>query len=338
MIVIGGRAGVRVSNLRPTTPAVTATTPALAIPRNRLRERSAARPSVGSQFGAPATGASGARRIPLPGSPPRSRQTPLPARCGRRRSRVHRRARTPRERATGGYGPAFRRAIRRFPRQPLCRLPAPPCRQYRRWQWRSPRPGRCSFDDRTADRRQRRRDPGEKASEQLPTPIAMLAPSSPAIPTVVLGSWAAQRRRPLHRSPVASPDATQDQAIGRHRHRGVATQPHREGLLGPIDTFGFQMFPESSQWRADVYRILADGAHRRSGILARGLPLGGTRVRPRPREPPPHSTMRMPDSMPRSGCSMRHSTGSPRTRPMTEKPSDSSPGSHSYTTAESPPL
>lgn len=28
----------------------------------------------------------------------------------------------------------------------------------------------------------------------------------------------------------------------------------------PIDTFGFQMFPESSQWRADVYRILADGA------------------------------------------------------------------------------
>ncbi len=27
----------------------------------------------------------------------------------------------------------------------------------------------------------------------------------------------------------------------------------------PIDTFGFQMFPESSQWRADVYRILADG-------------------------------------------------------------------------------
>ena len=31
-------------------------------------------------------------------------------------------------------------------------------------------PGRCSFDDRTADRRQRRRDPGEKASEQLPHP------------------------------------------------------------------------------------------------------------------------------------------------------------------------
>lgn len=28
----------------------------------------------------------------------------------------------------------------------------------------------------------------------------------------------------------------------------------------PIDTFGFQMFPESSQWRADVYRVLADGS------------------------------------------------------------------------------
>jgi hypothetical protein len=27
----------------------------------------------------------------------------------------------------------------------------------------------------------------------------------------------------------------------------------------PIDTFGFQMFPESSQWRADVYRVAADG-------------------------------------------------------------------------------
>ncbi|HLE39791.1 MAG TPA: hypothetical protein VJA44_09110 [Acidimicrobiia bacterium] len=27
----------------------------------------------------------------------------------------------------------------------------------------------------------------------------------------------------------------------------------------PIDTFGFQMFPESSQWQADVYRVLADG-------------------------------------------------------------------------------
>lgn len=27
----------------------------------------------------------------------------------------------------------------------------------------------------------------------------------------------------------------------------------------PIDTFGFQMFPESSQWRADIHRVLADG-------------------------------------------------------------------------------
>lgn len=27
----------------------------------------------------------------------------------------------------------------------------------------------------------------------------------------------------------------------------------------PIDTFGFQMFPESSQWQADVYRVLVDG-------------------------------------------------------------------------------
>lgn len=28
----------------------------------------------------------------------------------------------------------------------------------------------------------------------------------------------------------------------------------------PIDTFGFQMFPESSQWQADIYRVLPDGA------------------------------------------------------------------------------
>jgi hypothetical protein len=27
----------------------------------------------------------------------------------------------------------------------------------------------------------------------------------------------------------------------------------------PIDTFGFQMFPESSQWQADIYRVLPDG-------------------------------------------------------------------------------
>ncbi len=27
----------------------------------------------------------------------------------------------------------------------------------------------------------------------------------------------------------------------------------------PIDTFGFQMFPESSQWRADIRRVLPDG-------------------------------------------------------------------------------
>lgn len=28
----------------------------------------------------------------------------------------------------------------------------------------------------------------------------------------------------------------------------------------PIDTFGFQMFPESSQWRAEIYRALGDGS------------------------------------------------------------------------------
>jgi hypothetical protein len=28
----------------------------------------------------------------------------------------------------------------------------------------------------------------------------------------------------------------------------------------PIDTFGFQMFPESSQWRADIFRVLPDGS------------------------------------------------------------------------------
>ena len=27
----------------------------------------------------------------------------------------------------------------------------------------------------------------------------------------------------------------------------------------PVDTFGFQMFPESSQWQADIYRVLPDG-------------------------------------------------------------------------------
>lgn len=27
----------------------------------------------------------------------------------------------------------------------------------------------------------------------------------------------------------------------------------------PIDTFGFQMFPESSQWQANIYRVLDDG-------------------------------------------------------------------------------
>ncbi len=27
----------------------------------------------------------------------------------------------------------------------------------------------------------------------------------------------------------------------------------------PIDTFGFQMFPESSQWQADIYRVTDDG-------------------------------------------------------------------------------
>jgi hypothetical protein len=27
----------------------------------------------------------------------------------------------------------------------------------------------------------------------------------------------------------------------------------------PIDTFGFQMFPESSQWQAEIYRVLRDG-------------------------------------------------------------------------------
>ena len=27
----------------------------------------------------------------------------------------------------------------------------------------------------------------------------------------------------------------------------------------PIDTFGFQMFPESSQWQAEIYRVLGDG-------------------------------------------------------------------------------
>jgi hypothetical protein len=27
----------------------------------------------------------------------------------------------------------------------------------------------------------------------------------------------------------------------------------------PIDTFGFQMFPESSQWQADIFRVLPDG-------------------------------------------------------------------------------
>ncbi len=27
----------------------------------------------------------------------------------------------------------------------------------------------------------------------------------------------------------------------------------------PIDTFGFQMFPESSQWQAEIYRVLPDG-------------------------------------------------------------------------------
>jgi hypothetical protein len=30
--------------------------------------------------------------------------------------------------------------------------------------------------------------------------------------------------------------------------------------LAPIDTFGFQMFPESSQWEADIFRVLADGS------------------------------------------------------------------------------
>ncbi len=28
----------------------------------------------------------------------------------------------------------------------------------------------------------------------------------------------------------------------------------------PIDTFGFQMFPESSQWEADIVRVLRDGS------------------------------------------------------------------------------
>lgn len=28
----------------------------------------------------------------------------------------------------------------------------------------------------------------------------------------------------------------------------------------PIDTFGFQMFPESSQWQAQIYRVLPDGS------------------------------------------------------------------------------
>lgn len=27
----------------------------------------------------------------------------------------------------------------------------------------------------------------------------------------------------------------------------------------PIDTFGFQMFPESSQWEAEIFRVLPDG-------------------------------------------------------------------------------
>ena len=74
--------------------------------------------------------------------------------------------------------------------------------------------------------------------------------------------------------------------------------------------FAFQMFPESSTWRADVVRVTADGAAHPGRAAVVGVPLGRARAGPRAAATRRSATTRTPGSTTSSRSSRPRSTGS----------------------------
>jgi hypothetical protein len=113
-----------------------------------------------------------------------------------------------------------------------------------------------------ADGGQWGRDPADNPASNSPMPTAPPAPRRPDKPHLA-------RCVRMSFSTLQPPDAFPvSVAAMSHRVRRIAAIGIVVAQLllivraysAPIDTFGFQMFPESSQWQADIFRVLPDGS------------------------------------------------------------------------------